>query len=190
MRAKECPNLIVSTARDSRPLFMKDLASPSVPLNQLASRSPHGFVLLCRFIFVSRLLLAQFFCASKQNSIRGEVLLNELAINEVPFIRATWFIKVVTLNSKLNAGPNQVCFSFPLLLSLLSNPEEPKRKKMTTDQFKQTNKQTINQPKGQENTLGRVDNNFPPLFDRSHKTTVSKDPEKASSGIINAIRRF
>ncbi|KAI7906421.1 uncharacterized protein BX663DRAFT_496358 [Cokeromyces recurvatus] len=63
-----------------REQWMQDLANGIVPLRKLARNVPHGF--------------------------KGEKLLETLAAKQVPFLRATWFIKIVGLSemSQRNAS--------------------------------------------------------------------------------------
>lgn len=62
-----------STLNESkREQWMQELASGSVPLRRLMRNAPHGF--------------------------KGEKLLETLAARQVPFLRATWYIKIVGLS--------------------------------------------------------------------------------------------
>ncbi|CEP10050.1 hypothetical protein [Parasitella parasitica] len=74
-----------------REQWMQDLAGGIVPLKRLASNVPHGF--------------------------KGEKLLETLAAKQVPFLRATWYIKIVGLsemsqrsasNAATSMGPQPV----------------------------------------------------------------------------------
>lgn len=56
--------------------WMQDLANPTKPLNKLARNAPHGF--------------------------KNEKLLETLAAKQVPFLRATWYIKVVGLSEMVS----------------------------------------------------------------------------------------
>ena len=56
--------------------WMNELASGTQPLRKLARNVPHGF--------------------------KGEKLLETLAAKQVPFLRATWYIKVVGLSEMVN----------------------------------------------------------------------------------------
>lgn len=55
---------------------MQDLANPTKPLNKLARNAPHGF--------------------------KNEKLLETLAAKQVPFLRATWYIKIVGLSEMVS----------------------------------------------------------------------------------------
>jgi Transcription mediator complex subunit Med12 len=55
---------------------MTDLAEGVVPLRKLARNVPHGF--------------------------KGEKLLDTLAAKQVPFMRATWYIKIVGMNEMVS----------------------------------------------------------------------------------------
>jgi hypothetical protein len=66
---------------------MTDLAEGVVPLRKLARNVPHGF--------------------------KGEKLLDTLAAKQVPFMRATWYIKIVGMNEMVS------CFA-SLRLTLLT----------------------------------------------------------------------
>lgn len=55
---------------------MHELSSGVVPLKQLAKNVPHGF--------------------------KGEKLLETLATKQVPFLRATWYIKIVGLSEMVS----------------------------------------------------------------------------------------
>ena len=58
---------------------MEMLASENVSFQDLAQKGvPHGY--------------------------KGESLLNELNQFQIPFLRATWFIKVIQLNSRKSCG--------------------------------------------------------------------------------------
>lgn len=59
-----------------REQWMHELASGVIPLRKLARNVPHGF--------------------------KGEKLLETLAIKQVPFLRATWYIKIVGLSEMVN----------------------------------------------------------------------------------------
>jgi hypothetical protein len=59
-----------------REQWMHELASGVIPLGMLARNVPHGF--------------------------KGEKLLETLAIKQVPFLRATWYIKIVGLSEMVN----------------------------------------------------------------------------------------
>lgn len=56
--------------------WMQDLANPTKPLNKLARNAPHGF--------------------------KNEKLLETLAAKQVPFLRATWYIKIVGLSEMVS----------------------------------------------------------------------------------------
>ena len=56
--------------------WMNELANGTQPLRKLARNAPHGF--------------------------KGEKLLETLAAKQVPFLRATWYIKVVGLSEMVN----------------------------------------------------------------------------------------
>lgn len=59
-----------------REQWMHELSSGVVPLKQLAKNVPHGF--------------------------KGEKLLETLATKQVPFLRATWYIKIVGLSEMVS----------------------------------------------------------------------------------------
>jgi hypothetical protein len=56
---------------------MQELAGGLVPLRKLARNVPHGF--------------------------KGEKLLETLASKQVPFLRATWYIKIVGLSEMVSS---------------------------------------------------------------------------------------
>lgn len=58
--------------------WMSDLADGVVPLRKLARNVPHGF--------------------------KGEKLLDTLAAKQVPFMRATWYIKIVGMNEMVSSA--------------------------------------------------------------------------------------
>ncbi len=59
-----------------REQWMHELSSGVVPLRKLAKNVPHGF--------------------------KGEKLLETLATKQVPFLRATWYIKIVGLSEMVS----------------------------------------------------------------------------------------
>lgn len=59
-----------------REQWMQELAGGVIPLKQLARNVPHGF--------------------------KGDKLLETLAAKQVPFLRATWYIKIVGLSEMVN----------------------------------------------------------------------------------------
>lgn len=75
---------------------MHELAAGVVPLSKLARSVPHGY--------------------------KGERLLETLAARQVPFLRATWFIKVVGLSEMVS--PPKVARALSNFILLF--PEEPK----------------------------------------------------------------
>jgi hypothetical protein len=62
---------------------MSDLADGVVPLRKLARNVPHGF--------------------------KGEKLLDTLAAKQVPFMRATWYIKIVGMNEMVSSAWYREC---------------------------------------------------------------------------------
>lgn len=70
-----------------REQWMQELAGGLVPLRKLARNVPHGF--------------------------KGEKLLETLASKQVPFLRATWYIKIVGLSEMVRQKKyyiiNNVC---------------------------------------------------------------------------------
>lgn len=64
-----------------REQWMQELAGGLVPLRKLARNVPHGF--------------------------KGEKLLETLASKQVPFLRATWYIKIVGLSEMVRQKNNK-----------------------------------------------------------------------------------
>lgn len=67
---------------------MQDLANSTIPLRKLARNVPHGF--------------------------KNEKLLETLAAKQVPFLRATWYIKVVGL-SEMVSRSLLICINVQLI---------------------------------------------------------------------------
>lgn len=65
--------------------WMQDLANSTIPLRKLARNVPHGF--------------------------KNEKLLETLAAKQVPFLRATWYIKVVGLSEMVSCLLLLVCIN-------------------------------------------------------------------------------
>ncbi|KAL0073025.1 hypothetical protein F4703DRAFT_1773010 [Phycomyces blakesleeanus] len=74
------PPLRSTLGDNKKDQWMQDLAGGTVPLRKLARNVPHGF--------------------------KGEKLLETLALRQVPFLRASWYIKIVGLSEMTQRNAN------------------------------------------------------------------------------------